>query len=740
MRYFAILALLIFPLDAFGFGAPDYHPDASHPRIFLTSTVISNLQAKVAANDPDWLTLKARADVIVARTVAAYDRTATPEGYIYYSYEGIPWLEAAQVLGLAYRATGTTTYRDKLLELGAVIAAAGNAPIIVDVGFPSRTVATAAALIYDWCYDDLGGTLKANLITAINGWYTMFYNGSDGLYIPLNGNNNYLGGHILGLGLCGIATYGDNATAASILSLVDTWWDGPVVTMFANEGQGGAILESYNYGPNHIARLLQYALALKTASGQDIYSTYSSALITNLFYNLKPNRWQSTDEGDMAGSFTGIMGLNLPLLLSSLDDSTQGNKAAYFVDHMAVPYGGDTSAIALQYVSAFDHVLFGTSKTQTDYRDTAPLNYRSPGDNHLFTRSDWTDSAVWSSFAGGAAKSTDHQQRVAGHIAIQRGNDYLLVNAGQWKGTDGVTGPPETMTQTNNNQNTLFTDGSCYASYGANYIGGQGNWGLLATAERAGATAGFGYMRAKLTSAYDGNGGTDLPGRDLIHWYRNYLVSGGSIFFLYDRVSMRATSISKELRFHLHDQSTNTNSSGVAKSVIGSSALHFKTVYPATSVLTTSTSDNEADNPVFKLTDSATSTDFNPLTVMVADASTSSAPAVTGIDTTGMLGAVVNRTVALFSKDGTDQEALTYTADATTHYIADLPVNTSIPVSRNGSAVSGSPFDTGDAGVITFSAASGSAEYAIGEGSGAPATKYKIGNSHVNGIQDGVGE
>lgn len=667
-----VLILILIPSMALGYGPPDFVPNGAHPRIFLTPSVISNLQAKVTAHDPDWLTLKARADVIVARTVAAYDRNSTPDGYIYYSYEGFPWLEAAQVLGLAYKATGQTNYRDKLLELGSAIAAAGNAPIIVDVGYPTRTVAVAAALIYDWCYDSLGTTLKSNLIATINGWYSMLFNGSDGMYIPLNGNNNYLGGHILGLGLCGIATYGDNPQAAAINSLVKGWWDGPVVSMFSNEGKGGAILESYNYGPNHIARLMQYALAVKTGSGKDVYSSYTSPLIKNYFYSLKPNRWQSTDEGDMAGSYTGIMGKNLPLLLSSLDDSSYGAKISFFANNMSTPYGGDSSAVALQYGSAYDHVLFKGAGTSTDYRETEPTYYRSLGDNHLFVRSDWTDGAVWSSFAGGAAKSVDHQQRVAGHLAIQRGNDYLLVNAGQWKGASGITGAPETMTQTNNNQNTLFTTGCLNTLYGANYAGGQGNWGVLDSVLKHESSAGFSYMKSDFTTAYDGNSGT-LPGRDLTYWHRNYVYLGGGTFVLYDRVKMKDSGISKEFRFHLHNQSTNTTSSGWAKSSVGSSALYVQPIYPAASVLTASASDNEVGSPVLKLAPSATSTDFNPLTVLVADSSVSATPTAIVIDTNTMIGVETGGKIAIFSKDGTERTTVSYSATATsTHFLVDM--------------------------------------------------------------------
>jgi hypothetical protein len=68
------------------------------------------------------------------------------------------------------------------------------------------------------------------------------------------------------------------------------------------------------------------------------------------------------------------------------------------------------------------------------------------------------------------------------------------------------------------------------------------------------------------------------------------------------------------------------------------------------------------------------------------------------------------------STTGADISTLTYTADSTTHYVSDLPVNTSIVVTRGGSTVQGSPFNSGDAGIIEFSSTSGSAQYIVTAG------------------------
>ena len=66
-------------------------------------------------------------------------------------------------------------------------------------------------------------------------------------------------------------------------------------------------------------------------------------------------------------------------------------------------------------------------------------------------------------------------------------------------------------------------------------------------------------------------------------------------------------------------------------------------------------------------------------------------------------------------QNGADTVDRVYTVDATKHYIADLPANILITVKRGGVVISGSPFDTGSAGVIAFSATSGEATYTIGD-------------------------
>jgi len=633
------------------------------------------LQTKVNTNDQDWLALKARADLLLTYSIPAYDRNAWPNNSIPYAYEGSQWAEAAQVLGLVYKVTGNTAYAAKLKSLIDIIDAAGIVPITVDSGYPSRSVAFAMALMYDWLYDYLDSTTKATMVTTINAYYASYVSGTGWYNVSGPAYDNYFGGHLLGFGTCALATYGDNLTAPAMLADIRAKWDNSVPAAFTSGGfAGGASLESFNYGPNHFIRLLQFGIAVQTATGEDIYSTYGAKIAENLLYNLKPNQWQSTDEGDMPGSYTGVMPSNLPIVLSGFTPGTAGDWMAYFYNNIAsTPYSDATNTI--QAADLFTSFLFKKPRTQTDYRLTEPLVYHSAGDEHIFVRSDWTGNAVWSSYMAGNIRWTGHESNSAGHIAIQRGSDYLLVNSGQWKGQDGITGSPSNFNSASQWTNTLyFTDGGAYLYEGGltgQYAGGQMSTFPDTNAVLAYETsANYTYVKVDHTNAYDVRADSRNPTtRSLRYFYRNFVKVGDKTFVIYDRIKALDTSYIKKLYWHLNKNGQPIAVDGkTTSSTVGSSNLFIKSVYPVTSIVTFAQDISDSGGtttPRVEIVDSVTSTDFNPLTVLVADSSTSSMATTTGIVTTAMQGVLITNStpnVVMFSKDGTQQNTVSYTA------------------------------------------------------------------------------
>ena len=216
-------------------------------------------------------------------------------------------------------------------------------------------------------------------------------------------------------------------------------------------------LEGYVYGANHNLRLIEYLVLVGTATGTKPagLQEYATKLGINLIHALKPNRWQVPDEADYPGDNTGLLTVDLPVLLA---DVLAGTPLGAHLDYLVANVGAPPGELSLPRSGA--HVLlYGDAKRpRADYRATEPLTYHSAGDEHLFMRSSWADDAVWASVCGGLTQLSGHQARVAGHFAVQRGNDYLLVYAGQLKGKTGLTGRPEQFQTTSAFANTLFID------------------------------------------------------------------------------------------------------------------------------------------------------------------------------------------------------------------------------------------------------------------------------------------
>lgn len=688
-------------------------PSGPHPRLYLTSDVMVALQKKATASDPDWLDLKARADLLLTYSIPAYDRYAWPPLSIPYSYQGSQWLEAAQVLGLAYKVTGNTVYAAKLKDLIDVINAAGTTPVTVDSGFPSRTVPFAMALMYDWLYDYLDAPTKAAMITTINSYYASYVAGV-GWYMGSNpAYDNYFGGHLLGFGTCALATYGDNATAPAMLADIRLKWDNNIPAAFDSGGfSGGSTLESFNYGPSHFIRLLQFAIALQTATGEDIYSSYGAKIARNLLYNLKPNRWQSTDEGDFPGTFVGIMSSNLPVVLSAFTSGVEAEWMTHFYSNLAsTPYAEANNTV--QRADYFTRFLFKIPRQTTDYRNTEPTHFRSLGDEHFYMRSDWTDNAVWASYMAGNIRWVGHAQNSAGHISIQRGGDYLLVNSGQWKGADGLTGSPRNFNTASQWTNTLyFTDGGDYLYSGGlvgAYAGGQ--MSLFPDANRVlaySATEAYTYAKADHTNAYDVRISSRNPEkRSLRHFYRSFVYLNPGTFIIYDRVRSLKPEHVKKLRWHLNKQGQPVLiDSKTYSSAVGNSKLFVRSIYPTTSVLTIEQNISDGSSgpvgtttPRIDIANSVVSTEFNHLTVIFAGSRNANMLPTERVESVEgkMIGTYIkdsnNPNVVMFSATESDVDGdFSYKISAShekapAHLIVDLPKNTKYtiipPVNKN---------------------------------------------------------
>jgi hypothetical protein len=424
---------------------------------------------------------------------------------------------------------------------------------------------------------------------------------------------------------------------------------------------------------------------------------------------------------DLAGMITGTM---------------QGGWLLSLYNHMTTP--PDAISSSLYVPTAFELFLYNTGQSAVDYTATQPVYYFSPGDNHTHVRTDWTTSAIKATFNGGSGHwIIDHEAKNAGHVSVQRGSDYLLVGAGMWAGTDGVTGTPQADDIANWHSNTLFywdggTDCLNQTDSTSAYAGCQGYWGTLNTIKHKEGT-GFAFQESPIQTAYNNN----IPATTITAYTRSF-VSISGIAFIFDRITAPSTS-TRMLEWHTAALNTATVpgnatalslSGTIGTATVGSSKLWIDTLLPSSPTITQATdatyysSGVNVGTQAFQVVDpnaSNCSTNCLFLTVLAATATGASQPTMSLISVTGYDGAFYNDSkmprIALFSVDGTQRTSVTYTAsyssDLTgTHIITDLTPGTYI-VTKDASIIVPSITVANDGSLEFSSAGGGTAQFQI---------------------------
>lgn len=614
----------------------------SHPRLLLSPQMLQRLRAKAAARDPDWQRVLAHADQLSAFPVAAYDRSAAPARTIVYAYQGFGWLDAVTSLGLAYQVTGRKAYARKVVEvlraINATSAVSNLEPISVDRGFPSRSAALGVALAFDWVYPELDGETRVATVRTLNRWFD--WHAAEALDRDGPAASNYFGGHLLGFGAAGVATAGDNARAGEIVAHARRRFDEVVAPAFADGGPfaGGFPLEGYVYGTNHFKRLLE---AAGTIGATSVDATeLAERMARNLIHAVGPGRWRVPVEADYPGETTGVLALDLPLLLAH---ALAGRPVGANIQHLIATRGTPPDEAGAGRPGVEWLLYWDGARPAHDPVALEPTFLHSRGDEHLFMRSGWSRDAVWASFNGGLTVLSGHQARAAGHLAVQRGDDDLLAYAGQWKGKDGLGGQPQQFQNTSAYANTLFVDdGGEYLYSGERYLGGQGLWATTRSfpfAQDADST----WARLDATPMYDRKPGSqDAATRSVRQFVRSFVYLSPGTFVVFDRIRMLKPSYAKSVRFHLGGATAPRVSGTLASSVVGGSALHVRVLWPTEAALTVGWNavGGVKLNPRLEVTTRAPGTDLDALTVLFAQDRRASVPEaqLVTVDGGAMLG------------------------------------------------------------------------------------------------------
>lgn len=592
---------------------------ASRPRIFLDAPTKAALFAKKNSNSADWTNLLAAANKYLPHTVipwnpvnagsSAYYNT----GDVFYSYCGSNWEEAALILGMAHQLTKTnnaganaTAYSNKMLALADVIIK-GYAdyppnttyqPNIFQYNssYATRHVGKTIAVIYDWCYDELGATRKAALLNVMKDWFT-FMSAKPYVLNQLQDDptGNYFIGHLICAGYMGYAIGSDDPMSQKMIDFArqraigtpgslnpntttsaetahnyftqsvkgglpsgaSKSYLGPK-TILAAPQQDGIPVQGWSYGGASTSFLIDYYYLVKSCTGEDLmqtdasFKTFMTKTAEALVHAYTPSNFQYDNANDN-GSFLGcVTSYGLPLRLSAILEGTpQGPNIEYFYKTALKPV--NLLIYSVGYLeTTWEKMLYSKTRASAAYNykpyypiptvntyNAVPVN---TGLNKFYMRSDWTTGATWAALEMGVAAYDQHNHNNAGHFKIVRGDghdgdDLLLVGANEVpaSGGNGISGSTN-YSYWSSQSNTLFiNDGTDYdPPYPdpSHTVGGQTSFGYDEPTHQE-QNDQFSYFRSDLTSAYYiSYYNPDTSKRSVRYFYRSFLYLRNSNVFV----------------------------------------------------------------------------------------------------------------------------------------------------------------------------------------------------------------
>ncbi|HYF03912.1 MAG TPA: T9SS type A sorting domain-containing protein [Patescibacteria group bacterium] len=666
LKIFAVLLVFVSaPFAAQSSGLPVRE---AHPRILLDSATKAKLIAKKNANHADWIALKNRADLLKNYTIQPYTYATRGNWYnnsIFYSYQGSTWYESTMQLALAWQISGDTNYCNKLLALAdemyraeydTVTNGPQRGPFQVNVTYASRYVGTAVAIIYDWCYDRLGSTRRQRLVQLMNRYFDHLRLSQDYTTYEKLGpaGGNYFGGHFAASAYMGYATFYDNQRAQHMIDWARIRFDGTNSTtltpgtangdipednrvmafegnyksrvgrMYQSPGgsgapfKGGFNYQGWSYGNNEFVRMIEYMLTVKTATGEDLISTYQhwfTDMLRAAKHALYPNKLNIDPVADWGGNQGAIVLRGLPSRLAYILAETTDSAAAQHFAYSDIGQNGNYGHYAphvtiYQLLEWEKFFFFDPTRTMAAgnyelYNSAFGPAYPQAGATNgalprFIQRNNWTTNATWIGAEMGASHYGDHMMHHAGHIYMTHGSDQLLISPSNWRGTApglGVIGSGVSYVVHSSLKNTLFFDDyGVYSRDRTDYSGGQGPYGtdrVIAAIQNNDLT----YAKSDLTSAYYNlvwpRTWADTNNRSLDYFYRSFLyLRSPNLVIVYDQIQAKNSAhangqYEKNIRWHFPVQPvvngksvavTHANSKLFLHTLLPQSNLRTKTV------------------------------------------------------------------------------------------------------------------------------------------------------------------
>ena len=712
-----------------------------HPRVLFTSESIDGL------ND-------ALADAPSAATAGYSAALASPPTGVLSSGEfDQETLNKIQMLALDYRMTGNplSGYR-AIYAIKNVLKTRGNWKSLSDYTRNYGFLMYNAACVYDWCYELLQPADREQIVLGVQ--KKCCENGCMEVGFPPSGQQA-VSGH--GTEFQILRDY--LSFAIAIYDEYPGWWNYiadrfyeqyvPVRDVFYEAGM-------YPQGVSNYVRLrysadLFSAWLVKAATGEFPYESETNMKqVARTIYSYDLPRTNGFAEGDDQSPYRDFLDYGRVALLSSylFNDATMraqvefNYNAEYSTDKYGIGYY-DFSKGFSEGVSVAEYLICsssGVKKAKSRYADMDLILYNGGWLGQIIARDKWTSSQAAVLMKIGCRTAANHDHYDAGSFQIFYKSPLALDTGCYFSYGNDHHYYYHQATIAHNS--LLIYNPSLSATDGGYYSGGQKRRnepsGLSAwqestykTGEVTGVSYGYAdldkttptyaYLAGDIAAAYDGSVASEVT-RRMLAVYDTDDATVPMFFFVFDNITAKNASFKKTFLLHVPTEPTINGKtvtvehySGklVLQNVVGGDTVTTKgqyEMYDGSTLGAGGRSDGAWGRvEISPNTGSATNQMLNVMYVCDADDNPSlTATAVTG---SGITGAAIGNTVAVFVNAKTRQESqfgFTASGSGTKNYYVS-----GVAAGDWTVCVGGVPVDvvtaTEDGGFITFSASAGTA-------------------------------
>ena len=464
-----------------------------HPRVLLTPERLAVLAALRDAGAREWLTLVAQCDGAVRETIGA-------------GYEAWDWANATLALAICHKVTNRPEYATAALKYFRALLddktkvgdkLGGDSVVEHDDGYAIRTHGGLGAIALDWLYDAPGmtGELRKHALDRLVTWTSWFKQKGFGHEQPIS---NYYVGYFAAVAFGGIATEaapGDQAADARAIDLrrqTQEMWQKEIVPSYKSKLAGGDFPEGWQYGSLVAELLAIYTDAENTAHPvprgapppRPLYDElpWLKDTVTYHAHALLPDGKHVHEAGDWQEKPPLATSHELMAIAMVLPPTDAWGRQARFLMRLS----RDAEHEEQKWLA----VLSDDPSRPVDDPRKGATSYLARGTGQLLARTDWTSSAIFTALACGPTLA-DHQHLDAGHFAIVRGADHLVIDSGAYGSFSSTS------------HNTILVDADKDMS---TYTPNQGTWSNAASIARYEDTGGFVYAMADYASAYNPSG------------------------------------------------------------------------------------------------------------------------------------------------------------------------------------------------------------------------------------------